>query len=110
MESAGFRVAVDLSFAARGAFADGSGWACTVHVKQPDDPVDLSQIAAVLSAAAFRWYGFTWEACSPKTLTSGRGGDHDLYPDDPAAVYMPAHVQDRHSAQRWLESAGKGRD
>ena len=45
-----------------------------------------------------------------KTLRGNRGGDHDRYPDDPAAVYMPARVQDRESAQRWLESTGKGRE
>ena len=59
MEAAGFRVAVDVSFATRHSYRDGKGWHCLVHVKEPDDPVDLSQLAAVLSAAAFRWYGFT---------------------------------------------------
>ncbi len=110
MESAGYRVAVDASFAARHAFADGSGWECTVHVKQPDDPVDLSQLAAVLSAAAFRWYGFTWEACENRELRGNRGADHDKRPDDPAAVYLPAHVTDHASAQSWLEAVNGGRE
>ena len=105
MESVGYRVDVDVSFAARRAYSDGSGWACTVHVKQPDDPLDLSQLAAVLSAAAFRWYGFTWQAAVNVKLDSARGSDHDLRPDDPEAVYLPAHVTDRASAQSWLESA-----
>ena len=120
MESAGYRVAVDASFAARSAYREPDpergmfrwcGWHCLVHVKQPDDPVDLSQLAAVFSAAAFRWYGFTWEACCDWPLESCRGKDTDKRPDDPAAVYLPREVEDRHSAQRWLDSvnADEGR-
>jgi len=104
MEAAGYRVAVDVSFATRHSYRDGSGWHCLVHVKEPDDPVDLSQLAAILSAAAFRWYGFTWQACCDKRLESCRGSDCDKRPDDPAAVYLPAHVTDRASARRWLDS------
>lgn len=110
MESAGYRVAVDASFAAKHAFADRSGWDCTVHVKQPDDPVDLSQLAAVLSAAAFRWFGFTWESCHTVRVEGGRGVDCDKRPDDPAAVYLPAYVTDHASAQSWLEAVNGGRD
>ena len=113
MEAAGYRVAVDASFAARKAYRAPDpehgmgrwcGWHCLVHVKEPDAPVDLSQLAAVLSAAAFRWYGFTWEACCKWPLESARGVDYDKRPDDPAAVYLPARVADRQSAQRWLAS------
>jgi len=104
MEDAGYRVAVDVSSAARHAYVDGTGWHCMVHVKQPDDPVDLSQLAAVLSAAAFRWYGFTWMSCHNTRLEGCRGQDFDKRPDDSAAVYLPAHVKSRDTAQRWLES------
>ena len=109
MENAGYRVAVDVSFAARNAYRQPDpergmfrwgSWQCLVHVKQPDEPVDLSQLAAILSAAAFRWYGFTWEACCDWPLESCRGKDIDKRPDDPAAVYLPAEVADRHSARR----------
>ena len=120
MEAVGYRVAVDVSFSVRSAYRQQDtkqrmsrllGWDCLVHVKEPDDPVDLSQLAAVLSAAAFRWYGFTWEACCEWPLESCRGKDIDKRPDDPAAVYLPADVADRASAQRWLASvnADKGR-
>ena len=102
MEAAGYRVAVDMSYAAERAYADGTGWTCTVHVKDPDQPVDLSQIAAVLSAAAFRWYGFTWEACHTARLSEGRGKNYDLAPEDDRAVYLPARVKSRLAAQDWL--------
>ena len=104
MESAGFRVAVDVSCAARDCYHGGSGWHCLVHVKEPDDPVDLSQLAAVLSAAAYRWYGFAWKAVGGVTLRDGWGTNYDLRPTDPDAIYLPAEVTDRATARRWLAS------
>lgn len=105
MESAGYRVAVDVSCAARDCYYDGSGWHALVHVKAPDDPVDLSQLAAVLSAAAYRWYGFAWKAVVNAYVNSGWGTNYDLRPDDPEVVYLPAEVKSRDSAQRWLAAA-----
>ena len=81
------------------------GWECLVTAKAPQDPLDLSQIAAVLSAAAFRWHAFTWEATVDKPLRSGRGHDTERRrPDDPNTVYLPGTVRDRASTQRWLET------
>jgi len=104
MEAAGYRVAVDVSCAAARCYIGGSGWHALVHVKQPDDPVDLSQLAAALSASAYRWYGFQWKAAVNVTLQKGWGRNYDLRPDDSDAIYLPAEVQNKYSAQRWLES------
>jgi len=109
MESAGYRVTVDVSCAAARCYRLGHGWHALVHVKAPDDPVDLSQLAAVLSAAAYRWFGFAWKAAADKTLYGGWGKNCDLRPADPEAVYLPAEVQSRTSAQRWLEAASSDR-
>lgn len=101
MESAGFRVALDVQFCAKEAYGP-TGWLCTVHVKAAEDAVDLSQIAAALSAGAFRYYGFSWESAVESEHEPGRGKDYDLRPDELGVMYLPAEVISERTAREWL--------
>ncbi len=104
LEAAGYRVEIDTVFNSKRVFTNGKGHRLTVHVKRAEDPVDLSQLAAVLSAGAFRWTCFHWKHAAPYTLSRGYGRSIDVPAVEDGTVYLPETVKTDWQARDWLRT------
>jgi len=108
LEDAGYRVELTAAYLTLDMFTlRRDAWELWVRVKEADDPVDLSQIAAVLSAAAHRWYGWAWKAAEPDTISDGFGRVpiHAKPTDvEPGTIILGRDVDSRETAQAWLDS------
>jgi len=99
LEEAGYRVEVVMCYPVERVWY-GVGYRLLVTVKRAEDPLDISQIAAALSPAAFRVFMFEWQDSVPRVgLTPGRGYA-DNHSED-GALSLPS-VRSRYEAQEWL--------
>lgn len=106
LESAGYRVEILAVFQVVNLARSGpdQNLEVRVTVKRAEDPLDLSQLAAVLSPAAFRDTFFRWIESMPYAVKSSYGTPpqyaQPLEPLD--CLFLSRHVTDQASAQAFL--------
>ena len=106
LESAGYRVEILAIFQARECTPNRrDNLEHRVLVKAADDPLDLSQIAAIISPAATRDYWFRHIEAYSKPIRDGYGcGPKDAQPLEPIedAIMLNRKVRDQSSATEFL--------
>ena len=109
LEECGYRVELVAAYACHGVFAAdktrSAPWELRVTVKEADEPVDLSQVAAVLSPAATRYYCFAWIVAEQERIGRYFGKwSNDTTETEGGDVLLPQTVDSHASAQTWLDS------
>lgn len=110
LEEAGYRVELQAVNHVTGAYADGTGHACSVCLKESQDPLDVSSLINVVSGWSFRFLYFAayWQKDLPYPLESYgypapvRRIQSHLTPDEQTVVVE--NVWDRGAAVQWVRN------